>query len=121
MQENLKIKKFLPVKIRQKLPKKILVKEIDEKTSRRLNLIYRQKNKSTNVLSFRYGEEYGEILVCPQVTTREAKRFKKPVFYQMTWMILHGMIHLAGIHHEKSEKQTKLFEQIEKEALRKLF
>lgn len=90
------------------------------KESRRLNHIYRGKDKATNILSFRYSKDYGEILVCPEVIRREAKAQGNTYKYQVTWMILHGMLHLAGLHHEKSLKTAKRVERIERDVPAKL-
>ncbi|MBI2122123.1 MAG: rRNA maturation RNase YbeY [Candidatus Sungbacteria bacterium] len=116
-----RIKKNLPAAVRIKLPRKVAIISIEEKESRELNLAYRDKNKPANVLSFLYSPEYGEIIVCPAVIRKEAKEQRNTYRYQMTWMIVHGIIHLAGIHHEKSEIMRKKFERIERSALGKLF
>lgn len=129
--------------MRKRLPQKISLVEIDKKESQRLSRIYRGKNKPrtfslheffraerstkkvrgkpANVLSFRYGPDYGEILVCPEVIRREAKKQGNSYKYQMTWMILHGMMHLAGLHHERSLKMAKRVMALEERVLRKLF
>ncbi|MBI2640795.1 MAG: rRNA maturation RNase YbeY [Candidatus Sungbacteria bacterium] len=108
----------LPSRLREKLPKNIKVVEVSRQEVRRLNHIYRQKNKPTNVLSFRHGSDYGEILVCPAVVRREAKEQGNTYQYQMTWMILHGMLHLAGMHHERSRVMAAKIERLEQKILR---
>ena len=113
--------KLLPISLRNKLPHKIVVAEVDKRESQRLNRKYRRKDKPTNVLSFRYGSEYGEIIVCPVVIRKEAKEQGNTYKYQMTWMILHGILHLAGIHHEISKIIEKKVVQLEHKILRKLF
>ena len=80
----------------------------------------RDKNNPANVLSFRYGSDYGEILVCPEVIRKEAEKQGNSSYYQMTWMILHGMLHLGGMHHEESGDIAKKTERIEKEILSKI-
>ena len=66
-------------------------------------------------------ETYGEILTCPEVIKREAKEQGNTQEFQMTWMIVHGMIHLAGVHHEKSSIAEKKVGEIERKILSKLF
>lgn len=122
MNDNVKkLRQFLPRVFSKKIPKKIIVVEILEAESRKLNREYRGKNKSANTLSFRYGSDYGEILVCPEVIRREAKEQGKTYKYQMTWMVIHGMLHLAEIHHERSRGAAKRVEVLEERILRKLF
>jgi probable rRNA maturation factor len=116
-----KIVKILPRFLQKRLSKKIKITAISDKKSRRLNRVYRGKNKSANVLSFRYGHDYGEILVCPEVIRREAERQGNTYKYQMTWMVLHGMLHLAGLHHERSKSFEKRTKKIEEAVLNKIF
>ena len=116
-----RIRNLFPQLLQKKLPKEITVFSVGLKTSKDLNSLYRKKNKSTNVLSFRYSRDYGEILLCPEVIKREARLAGNPQKYQMTWMIVHGMIHLAGMHHEKSKNVAARVEKLEKGILGKIF
>lgn len=140
-----KIKKVMPKGLAKKLPQEIGVVLINSQESRKLNLIYRNKNKPTNVLSFFYphtkrglrslrgkkshprygvgvyGPEYGEILICPQIVKKETKATGNTQPFQMTSMILHGMIHLAGVHHEKSPADFRRFSKLENGLLKVLF
>lgn len=111
----------LPASLKKQLPKQVAVVAISEQKSRELNRSYRKKDTATNVLSFRYGPDEGEILVCPTVIRREAKEQGHSYDYQMTRMILHGMIHLAKLHHERRGDHIKRFERIEKRILDQLF
>ena len=115
-----KIKRALPRQLKRRLPDKIGVVEVSKKESERLNRIYRNKNKPTNVLSFRYGPGYGEIVLCPALIRREAEASGNSYSCQMIWMILHGTIHLAGLHHEKSRRLDKKIAQLEKKILKKI-
>lgn len=115
-----KIVKLLPQNLRGKLPARIKLIEISSLESRRLNRIYRKKNKPTNVLSFYYNRDYGEILLCPAVIKKEAKAEGNTYKYQFTWMVLHGMIHLTGLHHESSRQVELKAERLEKDILSKL-
>ena len=112
--------KLLPQAIRKGLPGDIQIVEVSEKESRRLNRAYRGKDKPANVLSFFYDKEYGEIIVCPTVIRREAKAQKHSFEYQLAWMIVHGMIHLAGLHHEQSAAIAQRVERLEQNILEKL-
>ncbi len=126
-----KVWPLLPRILLRQLPRKIEIVSVAEKRSRLLNLIYRRKNKPANVLSFLYGldvsrrsrqakADYGEILICPVLIRREAKKQGNTYKYQMTWMVLHGMIHLAGLHHEESRRLAERVEKLEHSILRKL-
>ncbi len=116
-----KIVKVLPKIVRKNLPREITIVIIQEDVSRRLNRTYRSHDYPTNVLSFRYGDEYGEILLCLAVIRREARSYKQSFEYQRAWMIVHGVMHLAKMHHEQSRAAEKKFKHLEQELLTKLF
>ncbi len=82
---------------------------VSEKTSKELNTKYRDKNKSTNILSFNIGNKEGEIIICPLVVKREAKNFDKNVPDFLGFLVIHGMLHLKGMAHgsimSKAEKK----------------
>lgn len=113
-----KILKILPSRAQKGLPRKIHIVEISDPESRKINRQYRGRSQAANVLSFRYSQDYGEILLCPAVIRREAKEQRNTYQYQKKWMIVHGLLHLAGLHHEKSLKSRKKFERIEQKLLR---
>ena len=64
---------------------------------------------------------YGEIIVCPSIVRAEAKAQRHTYQYQMTWMIVHGMIHLSGLHHEQSEKLAEQIERLERKLLESIY
>jgi probable rRNA maturation factor len=114
-----KLVSLFPAVIRKKMPAEIQVVLVNTAASRRLNLRYRKKDKPTNVLSFRYSKEYSEIILCSVVIRTEAKAAGNTFDAQMTWMIVHGMLHLVGIHHEASATREQQFMRIEQAVLRK--
>jgi probable rRNA maturation factor len=82
---------------------------VNEKTSKRINKKYRNKNKPTNILSFPLRKNMGEIILCPAVIKREAKNFDKTFSEFLGFLVIHGMLHLKGYDHgdemEKLEKK----------------
>jgi probable rRNA maturation factor len=82
---------------------------VGEKKSKEINFKYRNKNKSTNVLSFSYSKNEGEIILCPQIIKRQAKNFDKTPKNFLGFLVIHGMLHLKGMEHgsimEKEEKK----------------
>ncbi len=98
------IRSHFPRQLKKRLPRKIRVVSIEPGRSRILNKIYRGRDLPTNVLSFRYDSEYGEIFLCPSVIRKEARASGNSIRAQTAWMIIHAMIHLAGIHHERSRR-----------------
>ena len=116
----LSLRGSLPKSFAKKLPREVKLVEVSTQESGKLNLVYRGKKKAANVLSFRYGPGYGEILVCPEIIRQEARKQGHSYKHQMTWMIVHGMIHLAGLHHENSRALARKSELIERKILGKI-
>lgn len=83
--------------------------------SRGLNSRYRQKDKSTNVLSFSGpgpgpdGRNYlGELVICAPVVAREAHAQGKSRESHWAHMTVHGMLHLLGFDHERVAEAAKM-------------
>ncbi|MDE2399760.1 MAG: rRNA maturation RNase YbeY [Patescibacteria group bacterium] len=81
---------------------------VDEKTSKKINTTYRNKNKPTNILSFPLHKNEGELVLCNAVIRREAKSFEKTFSQFLGFLVIHGMLHLKGMKHsarmEKAEQ-----------------
>ena len=58
---------------------------------RTLNSKYLKKDKSTNVLTFSYDDDgfYGEIILCPEIINREAKKYGFSPNFRWAHMIVH--------------------------------
>ncbi len=79
------------------------------KRIKELNKRYRKKNKTTDILSFLYNG-LGEIIICPQQVKKNAKRFGEVFKKELTRVLIHGILHLLGYDHEKTEKEARLME-----------
>jgi probable rRNA maturation factor len=97
-----------------------------------LNLQWRAKDKPTNVLSFPMlsREEVlaaaendnapgmlGDIILAHGVCTREAAEKNITVAAHATHLVIHGLLHLAGLDHEDGEDEAAHMEAIEIKAL----
>ena len=104
----------------------LTIRVVDEEESRELNHQYRDKDKSTNVLSFPFeappGIEMnllGDLVVCAQVVEKEAKEQNKPLSHHWAHMIVHGTLHLLGFDHIE-DAQAEEMERLEIALLAKL-
>ena len=77
-----------------------------------LNRRYRKKDKATDVLSFLY-DQGGEIVICPEKVKENAKKYGLSFKEELVQCLIHGMLHLSGYDHEKSERETKKMEKRE--------
>jgi rRNA maturation RNase YbeY len=85
---------------------------VDEKKSKELNKKYRNKNKATNILSFPLRKDMGEIILCPAVIKKEAKKFGKTFDQFLGFLVIHGMLHLDGMEHgSRMEEREKIYDQ----------
>jgi probable rRNA maturation factor len=79
---------------------------------KKLNKKFRNKNKPTDVLSFLLLEKQclGEIIICPAIVKENAKKYGVPEKKEIMKVFVHGILHLCGYDHEKSEKEAKIME-----------
>jgi probable rRNA maturation factor len=77
---------------------------------RELNKKYRGKNRVTDVLAFP-GNGLGEIVICLREVKKNAKRFNTTFKKELARVLIHGLLHLLGEDHEKSEAEAKTMEE----------
>ncbi|WP_367677311.1 rRNA maturation RNase YbeY [Buchnera aphidicola] len=93
---------------------------------KKLNFIYRNQNKPTNILSFQYPNMYiknylfiGDLIICAKILETEAKIQNKYIEAHWAHIIIHGILHLIGYNHN-NKYQEIIMEQIEIETMKKL-
>ena len=92
----------------------------------KLNLRYRRKRSATDVLSFSAGEPFwsggflGEILICEQVLRRQARERGIEPEMELLILVIHGLLHLLGWDHERSEREAREMEKWERWLLAKV-
>ena len=108
-----------------------------ERKIRSLNTKYRQKKQITDVLSFPLEENpmtllkkkalpfpilcLGDIFICKEVARKQAKAFKLSVAEEMIYLGVHGLLHLLGYDHEKSDRQAAVMFNEEEAITDKIF
>ena len=83
---------------------------LNQAPAKKLNLSFRKKNYATDVLSFPGDEALGilgELILCPQVLKAQAKEHEMSFHEELGYMVIHGVLHLLGFDHEKTEYQAK--------------
>ena len=76
---------------------------------KKANKQYRGKNRVTDVLSFLLEEDQGEILLSYQQARAQAAQMHHSVRDEITFLIVHGILHLFGYDHEKEQDAKKMF------------
>jgi len=99
---------------------------VSDNEMRKLNLAYRGKDSTTDVLSFSQIEgpgiscetvELGDIVISPAQASRQAaERGVSPV-QEIRILLIHGLLHLMGYDHEKSGYHQRKMRNKEKELL----
>lgn len=103
---------------------------------RKLNRQYRGKNRVTDVLAFPESEivfekfkigplkkikGLGEIIICLREVKKNSRKFESSFEKELARVLVHGLLHLLGHDHEKSEKKAKEMEEKQKQYLSKVF
>jgi probable rRNA maturation factor len=97
---------------------------------KRLNALYRGKNKPTDVLSFPawLGSEpagdareavLGDVVVARATSARDAKAENKPLKEHLMHLVVHGVLHLLGYDHER-DTDARAMERLEISILKDL-
>ena len=93
----------------------VTIRLVDDAESHELNLTYRGKDKSTNVLSFPFeappGIEMpllGDLIICRQVVEKEAQEQGKPLEAHWAHMVVHGSLHLLGYDHIEDDEAEEM-------------
>lgn len=92
---------------------------------KKINKSYLGRNRTTDVLSFpeskiklkqfkigplEKSESLGEIVICLREVKKNAKRYKVDFKTELARILIHGLLHLLGYDHEKSEKEAQKME-----------
>jgi probable rRNA maturation factor len=80
---------------------------------RRLNRRFRHKDKATDVLSFPGIDASfaGDIAISAATASRHARRLGHSTADELTVLLLHGLLHLAGYDHERDAGEMARKEQ----------
>jgi len=93
----------------------LTVRIVDNEEMLELNKTYKNKNSTTNVLSFpmEQDEDYdfnvlGDIIICAPVIVQEAHEQNKDWLAHWAHMVIHGCLHLVGYDHDTEPKAVMM-------------
>ncbi len=104
-----------------KIKKEISIAILSPLEIKKLNKIYRHKNKVTDVLSFGLEDDriLGEIVICLEQAKKQAKEKKHSLKAELKLLVVHGTLHLLGYDHERSTAEAERQEAQERILLNK--
>ncbi len=101
-----------------KVQGELTIRFINQAESKALNHHFRQRDKSTNVLTFIYSEVksktaralplHADIVICWPVVLAEARAQNKSLEAHLAHLVLHGCLHARGFDHEKPQAAKKM-------------
>ena len=98
----------------------------DDGFIREMNREYRKKDSPTDVISFANRdcefpdiesepEDLGDIFISIETAERQAAEYGVSLKDEIKRLVIHGVLHLAGYDHEKSEEQAAVMARKERE------
>ena len=108
---------------------------VGDRSIRRINREYLAKDRPTNVISFSQQEGdcggvatdmLGDVIISADTSAKEAEQAGLQPFDRLSFLLLHGILHLCGYDHERSgeaeavrmkKKEDELFRILKKEGL----
>ena len=99
---------------------------LNDKEMKKLNMQFRQKDKTTNVLSFpnddisvKQTKNIGDIAISVEYVKAEARKEGKTFDDHIIHMLAHGVYHILGYDHENNENAV-IMENKEIQTLKKI-
>lgn len=106
----------------------VSVNFVDNKEIRIINRNYRQKDTETDVISFALQEHgegevkiigedipqvLGDIVISVDKAEEQATEYSHSLQRELGFLALHGLLHLLGYDHMKTEEENKMFQRQE--------
>ena len=98
----------------------------------RLNCEYRKKDRPPDVLAFPMREAVvpgtarvtlgilGDVVISVPTARRQAKEGGRSLDEELAWLLVHGVLHLCGYDHERSEREARRMQRRERAIMRLL-
>ncbi|MBI4262058.1 rRNA maturation RNase YbeY [Candidatus Uhrbacteria bacterium] len=108
--------------LHKKMSGSVTIVGVSDRVMRTLNRRYRGKDRTTDVLSFLYtgnttkGAQMiiGDILLSIPEVRRQARERNVSATFVTHELIVHGLLHLLGYDHERSQRDEKIMFELQK-------
>jgi probable rRNA maturation factor len=103
---------------------------VGDRRMRRLNRVYRKKDRTTDVLAFPMREALvphaasltpemlGDVVISVPTALRQAGEAGRSPDDELVSLLVHGVLHLCGYDHERSKREAARMHRRERELLR---
>ena len=98
---------------------------VGDQRMRSFNRRYRGKDRTTDVLAFAMREApnfsahlLGDVVIAVPTAARQARQGQRSLDEELTILLVHGILHLCGYDHERSEKEARRMHRRERMILR---
>lgn len=83
---------------------------VSKEKIKELNRIYRNRDLSTDILSFKLDPSTsgGDIVICYKEAQVQAVKHRVTLSNAATFLLVHGILHLAGYEHTKTIDRVKM-------------
>lgn len=95
---------------------------VDNKAIHEINRDYRKVDRPTDVISFAFLDDknevsqkdgspicLGEIIISYEKAETQAKEYEHSLLREMSFLFVHGMLHLLGYDHMEKEQEIVMF------------
>jgi probable rRNA maturation factor len=109
-----KITSFIMQQLNLSSDHEVSVSFANEDEMTQLHEQWMQEPGPTDVMSFALGgitpqdKNLGDVVICPQVALRDAIKDSKPPAFHLTFLLVHGLLHLNGWDHQKTIAKFKM-------------
>ena len=100
---------------------------VGDQRMRGLNRRYRGKDRTTDVLAFAMrgaphssSHLLGDVVIAVPTAARQAKQGQRSLDEELMVLLVHGILHLCGYDHERSEKDARRMHRRERMILRSI-
>ncbi len=114
--------------------KELSVLLTDDSSIRELNRDYRGKDAATDVLAFPQDDDedegdidplgmnlLGDVVVSIETAEHQAKEHELTLDEEVLLLLIHGILHLLGYDHERTEEEAELMQRKTRELFQKIF